>query len=71
MEDTNAEGDLKVDEAINKTVSSSSSPPPQPLTPSTSVLSPVLSIQSSGKKNNLKIKIKLILRPFGIFRYAK
>ncbi|KAG5613277.1 hypothetical protein H5410_024558 [Solanum commersonii] len=47
MEDTNAEGVLKVDEAINKTVSSSSSPPPQPLTPSTGVLSPVLSIQSS------------------------
>lgn len=47
MEDTNVEEDLKVDEAINKTASSSSSPPPQPLTPSTGVLSPVLSIQSS------------------------
>lgn len=47
MENTNAEEDLKVDEAINKTASSSSSPPPQPLTPSTGVLSPVLSIQSS------------------------
>ncbi|KAJ8537991.1 hypothetical protein K7X08_014531 [Anisodus acutangulus] len=45
---TNTEGDLKVDElAVNKTASLSSSPPPQPLTPSTGVLSPVLSIQSS------------------------
>ncbi|CAN4093834.1 unnamed protein product [Withania somnifera] len=45
---TNGEGDLDVDdEGVNKTVSSSSSPPPQPLTPSTGVLSPVLSIQSS------------------------
>lgn len=52
MENTNAEEDLKVDEAINKTASSSSSPPPQPLTPSTGVLSPVLSIQSSGTKKN-------------------
>ncbi|KAK4351998.1 hypothetical protein RND71_027516 [Anisodus tanguticus] len=45
---TNTEGDLKVDElAVSKTASSSLSPPPQPLTPSTGVLSPVLSIQSS------------------------
>ncbi|XP_060199637.1 zinc finger protein GAI-ASSOCIATED FACTOR 1-like isoform X1 [Lycium barbarum] len=44
---TNTEGDLKVDEAVTKVASSSSSPPPQPLTPSTGVLSPVLSIQSS------------------------
>ncbi|XP_075082255.1 zinc finger protein GAI-ASSOCIATED FACTOR 1 isoform X1 [Nicotiana tabacum] len=40
---TNTEENLKVDEAVT----SSSSPPPQPLTPSTGVLSPVLSIQSS------------------------
>ncbi|KAM3304723.1 zinc finger protein GAI-ASSOCIATED FACTOR 1 [Capsicum chacoense] len=47
---TNVEGDhLKVvDGGVSKTASSSlSSPPPQPLTPSTGVLSPVLSIQSS------------------------
>lgn len=45
---TNDDGDLKVvDEGVSKTVSSTSSPPPQPLTPSTGVLSPVLSIQSS------------------------
>nr|XP_016482652.1 PREDICTED: protein indeterminate-domain 2-like isoform X4 [Nicotiana tabacum] len=40
---TNTEENLKADEAVT----SSSSPPPQPLTPSTGVLSPVLSIQSS------------------------
>ncbi|MCD7465205.1 hypothetical protein HAX54_000783 [Datura stramonium] len=44
---TNTDGDLKVEEAVYKAASSSSSPPPQPLTPSTGVLSPVLSIQSS------------------------
>uniref|UniRef100_A0A5B7C1V5 Putative zinc finger protein JACKDAW-like isoform X1 n=1 Tax=Davidia involucrata TaxID=16924 RepID=A0A5B7C1V5_DAVIN len=41
---TNSEGTLKV----HTVASSSSSPPPPPLTPSTGVLSPVLSVQSSG-----------------------
>lgn len=42
----NSEGSLKIQTVV--AASSSSSPPPPPLTPSTGVLSPVLSIQSSG-----------------------
>lgn len=45
---TNEEGTLKVQAQTTTTTTSSSSPPPPPLTPSTGVLSPVLSIQSSG-----------------------
>ncbi|KAL3514619.1 hypothetical protein ACH5RR_027336 [Cinchona calisaya] len=45
----NKEGRLKVQEVTT----SSSSPPPPPLTPSTEVLSPVLSIQSSELPENL------------------
>lgn len=44
------DGDLKIQTAV--AASSSSSPPPPPLTPSTSVLSPVLSIQSSEAPEN-------------------
>ncbi|CAK9178537.1 unnamed protein product [Ilex paraguariensis] len=46
---TNSEGTLTV-QAV--TTTSSSSPPPPPLTPSTGVLSPVLSIQSSELPEN-------------------
>ncbi|KAL3505281.1 hypothetical protein ACH5RR_035122 [Cinchona calisaya] len=45
---TNEEGKLKV----QTVTTSSSSPPPPPLTPSTGVLSPVLSIQSSDLPEN-------------------
>lgn len=55
---TNEEGTLKVQAqtaaaTTTTTTSSSSSPPPPPLTPSTGVLSPVLSIQSSEMPENL------------------
>lgn len=46
---TNEEGTLKVQAA---TTTPSSSPPPHPLTPSTGVVSPVLSIQSSELPEN-------------------
>ncbi|KAF7137867.1 hypothetical protein RHSIM_Rhsim07G0237000 [Rhododendron simsii] len=46
----NSEGSLKIQTVV--AASSSSSPPPPPLTPSTGVLSPVLSIQSSEAPEN-------------------
>ncbi|XP_027147859.1 zinc finger protein GAI-ASSOCIATED FACTOR 1-like [Coffea eugenioides] len=50
---TNEEGTLKVQAQTTTTRTSSSSPPPPPLTPSTGVLSPVLSIHSSEMPENL------------------
>lgn len=59
-------GDMKV-KLVEPPPPAASSPPPPPLTPSTGVLSPVLSIRSSGKL--IRIVILLCLVVFFIQKY--